>query len=370
MQEKKMITEKQIEFGSILEHVADELDIPDSKYEEVVQKYEAVCDWLGKDDSQLSSYSPRMFAQGSFSLGTCVKPFKRDEYDIDFVCKLELPSSVDQRVIYDLVGKRLKEHKTYNEMIQPKNRCWRLKYAGSFHMDILPAIPDDQRNDESLLVPDKELSEWKESNPEGYAKWFYRQMEAQRQRILKAVVDPVPKWKIKTPLQRSVQILKRHRDIVFQNEERDKPPSIIITTLAAKAYGNEGYLFEALINIIDNMRFCFDNDGSGLAVLNPTNEGENFAEKWTAYPKRKEKFLEWLINLRTNLFRMLELKGLPQISKSLEPLFEQSIVHGAIEKYAEKYQSLREQDKLKINPSTGFIGATGSAIKRNTFYGD
>lgn len=39
-------------------------------------------------------------------------------------------------------------------------------------------------------------------------------------------------------LQRIVQILKRHRDIMFNGDE-DKPISIIITTLASRAYRGE-----------------------------------------------------------------------------------------------------------------------------------
>lgn len=54
--------------------------------------------------------------------------------------------------------------------------------------------------------------------------------------LLAESVRAVPKYQSnKTPLQRAVQILKRHRDIMFAGDE-DKPVSIIITTLAAKAY--------------------------------------------------------------------------------------------------------------------------------------
>jgi hypothetical protein len=36
---------------------------------------------------------------------------------------------------------------------------------------------------------------------------------------------------VKTPLQQAVQILKRHRDMMFADDPEHKPISVIITTL-------------------------------------------------------------------------------------------------------------------------------------------
>ena len=63
---------------------------------------------------------------------------------------------------------------------------------------------------------------------------------------------------MKTPLQRAIQILKRHRDVWFNKnrsayDEKAKPSSIIITTLAAHAYYNEGDLQQTLLKILTQM---------------------------------------------------------------------------------------------------------------------
>ena len=50
-----------------------------------------------------------------------------------------------------------------------------------------------------------------------------------------ASVDDVPVFAWKTPLQRSIQILKRHRDVMFWNSPNLRPISMIITTLSAHA---------------------------------------------------------------------------------------------------------------------------------------
>jgi len=366
-----MMTPEQQQLGKILQAIAEELDIPDSKYENAINKYEAVGDWLGRPDSNLSVFQPTIFAQGSFRLGTCVKPLGQDEYDIDLVCKLNINSNANQKYLYDLVGERLKKNGHYKSILIPKNRCWRLNYAANFHLDILPAILDEGRNDSSLLIPDRELEEWQCTNPEGYTIWFYKQMEIRRKILLKsakAKIENIPEFKIKTPLQRAIQILKRHRDIIFKNIE-DKPISIIITTLAAKAYNNESDLFEALINIIQGMPRQFDDLNGEVAVLNPTNKEENFADKWIKHPERKEKFLIWLSDLDAFLNNLLILRGFPQLKESLTEVFEEKIIDGAFKRLAEKNEILRDERTLKMDTKTGILGSVGISLRKNTFYG-
>lgn len=112
-----MFSREQQELGKILEAIAEELDIPDSKYEDATKKYEAVGDWLGRSTSTLFPFKPKIFAQGSFRLGTCVKPLGQDEYDIDLVCKLQIKPNSNQKDIYNLVGNRLKENGIYESKV-------------------------------------------------------------------------------------------------------------------------------------------------------------------------------------------------------------------------------------------------------------
>ncbi|MBN2093353.1 nucleotidyltransferase [candidate division KSB1 bacterium] len=366
-----MLTREQQELEKILEAITEELDIPDSKYEDATKKYKTVDDWLRRSTSTLFPYKPKIFAQGSFRLGTCIKPLGQDEYDIDLVCKLQIKPNSNQKDIYNLIGDRLKENEIYKSKLESKNRCWRLNYAGDFHMDILPAIPDDKRNDSSILVPDKELKVWQCSNPEGYISWFIKQMEVQWNLLKSAKnkAEEIPEYTIKTPLQRSIQILKRHRDIVFLNDLADKPISIIITTLAAKAYNNEADLFEALSNIIKGMPKQFDFKDGELAVLNPTNDDENFADKWKKHPQRKDNFLSWLNSLDESLNEILNLRG-PHVKKALDKLFGDKIVDNAFKKLAEKTEKLRKDNNLKMDPQIGYLGMSGIPIRKNTFYGD
>ena len=111
-----MYTEEQKQYLSkILTNIADSLDIPESKYKEAVSKYETIGNWLDAHDSKLHLYKPIIYSQGSFRLGTIVKPITDgDEYDIDLVCQLEInKDDITQAQLKEIVGARLKENETY-----------------------------------------------------------------------------------------------------------------------------------------------------------------------------------------------------------------------------------------------------------------
>jgi hypothetical protein len=368
-----IITEEVKQLSEILEILCIELDISLSQYEDAKRKYEAVSAWLDYNDSELVKFEPEIYPQGSFSLGTTVKPLGQEEFDIDLVCELQNSTHIDQRSLKMMVGTRLSNHETYKTMLEEKNRCWRLNYAGSFHMDILPAIPNLYKCSSCILIPDRKLSEWKESNPKGYVDWFESKMLEIKKIKLKEMkeIEGLPEYipDIKTPLQRSVQLLKRHRDITFRDDAERAPISIVITTLAAKAYWNEPSLYNALLNIIDRIPSQVDYIYECPAVINPTNESENFAEKWTNDPGQFDYFNQWLLKFRQNLNKILEKKGFDEIGEALSTIFGEDYVKKSIVKYSERLTDLRKKGQLRSTIRTGILGAMGNPIKKNTFYG-
>lgn len=186
-------------------------------------------------------------------------------FDIDFICELNLSKRrITQKHLKHSVGNRLKQHGHLRKILGEKRRCWQLTYTGRFHMDVLPAIPDDNRSDDSILITDRKLTRWQYSNPIGYADWFVARMEIMDRTLLEksraAVatrlqgdIEDVPAWRVRTPLQRTVQLLKRHRDLFFPEDDDKKPASIVITTLAARAYTGETDLEVALRNVAGKM---------------------------------------------------------------------------------------------------------------------
>lgn len=352
----------------VLNNLAEELDVPPSMYREAKQHYDAVGSWLGEGDSVLKFYDPVIYPQGSFALGTAVKPLGDEEYDVDAVCLLQLSRDlVTQRQLKDLVGNRLKHPQSrYKHMLDPIDggrRCWTIKYADAskFHMDVLPAIPDNYDRLVALGVPLKWAEtaicltdrktwsnpnpEWPRSNPKGYISWFKNRMqvsleEAKRFRAmeLRAQVDEIEDYDVRTPLQRLIQILKRHRDVRFSGEE-DKPISIIITTLAALAYNNETDLAGAVLDVVPRMRSYIETNGGVWRIPNPVNPEENFADKWNEEPRKAQLFLFWLDELEQDYRKLLTDQGFAEVGDYLRGAFGRRDADAVLAKYTDRNPS-------------------------------
>jgi hypothetical protein len=74
-----------------LQSLADELSISDRRYEQAETSYQSLGSWLLRPASTLRAYNPQVYVQGSFRLGTVIRPISEEEdYDVDAVCELRL----------------------------------------------------------------------------------------------------------------------------------------------------------------------------------------------------------------------------------------------------------------------------------------
>ncbi len=313
-----MLIHDRAKIAQLLVGTSRVLDIPDYVYEDAVLKYEDVGAWLSEQDSELARFGPEIYPQGSFRLGTVVRPVSgADEFDIDLVCQLAIEKErTTQKNLKEVVGKRLSKRDDLRLMLTPSRRCWVLDYPAKegmpgFHMDVLPALPNRERPPTGILLTDTELTRWQVSNPKAFAEWFYGRMKvaflekrASLAEALQASIEDVPEWQVKTPLQVAVQILKRHRDIHFQNGRDNRPVSIIITTLAALAYRNQRDVYDALVAIVHDMPGFVEKRNGRWWVGNPVDPGENFADKWNEHPERRLAFFEWMKKAEDDITRI------------------------------------------------------------------
>ena len=63
-------------YPEFLELVASDIDIPPTKYQDAVDRYQAVGRWLEAGDYSGFSGQPSIYPQGSFRLGTVVRPIR------------------------------------------------------------------------------------------------------------------------------------------------------------------------------------------------------------------------------------------------------------------------------------------------------
>ncbi len=407
-------TEQKQQFGEILEELGKSLDISETQFNIAVSSYKAVGEQLSKEGGALADYTPEILPQGSFMLGTMVKPINEDDdLDIDLVCNLiGKNSSWTQKDLKKNVGDQLKQNELYKSKVKLKDgrRCWTLYYRESsdnpndkYHLDILPSIVDSNYRlmlSESLKgtstlsdvgklairITDRERDDfpfetdhtnWLKSNPFGYVKWFFYRAEVSSTRrvMLSEAIKPVPNYqKNKLPLQRVVQILKRHRDMMFNGDE-DKPISIIITTLAAIAYDKEENVLDALSNVVQRMPdfiqdwYSIEHNKWIKRIANPVNEEENFADKWVDYPQRQKNFFDWMQRVQADIQSMISRKGLHNIRESMSQSFGESSVNEAFSSYGESNRQIRESGGMKMALTTGTLGTKGNTVKNHDFHG-
>jgi hypothetical protein len=340
-------------FADLLTILIEHLDIPPSLYEKAAARHRSLAEWLKRENSTLRHLEPDIRPQGSFRLGLVVRPLNEgDEYDLDNVCLLKALRKSDQtqQELKRLYGEEIKAYVRAQGMLKAPTehkRCWRLHYADevNFHLDTLACVPEDDAViarligasvEEALAKRAVAITDrthphyaqitrlWYSSNPRGFARWFEGQAALGRRLALReggvrATIEDVPPYEWKTPLQRSIQILKRHRDVMFRDNCEIAPISMIITNLAARAYVGETDIAVALVNIVNKMPDFVRAERP--RIPNPADPAEDYADKWSKDLRLEKAFWDWHHTVKNDLRTIRCLIGTTDLGERIERLF-------------------------------------------------
>lgn len=341
----------------ILHEIGRTLQLTSAQYDRARSAYNAVGEWLARDESPLAMYGPQIYPQGSMALRTTVRPLHDDEFDLDLVCELAGWTD-DAMALYMAVGDRLKENETYRRMLEGKKRCWRLNYAGDFHLDALPARDARSHLPYAIEVPDRSVREWKASNPRGYVLWFegrarpyYALLEARN-----APLPPINDVDAGDPLRRSIQLMKRHRDIRFEGSPENAPRSIVLTTLAAQHYAGQESVGEALVRILVGIQVEIARTDGVIVVPNPMNPEENFADAWQDNVAAYHEFVAYIDRFTEDLRALFTSPLNEQFSATAERLYGSSVAKKAIQTYNEQHGGRAAAALTNIGASAGATG--------------
>lgn len=329
-----------MEIDNILEKTIASFDISPTDFQIARDRYASVAKWLDEGKYK-SGNRTDIYLQGSFRLGTVIRPYRNSkdaDYDIDQVCEIIGSDSFAHQLKHD-VGDRLKDYDDYDCKLDDEGRrCWTLIYASTegrfgFHLDVLPSRP---KNNTSTLIEithkDNNNYLWLSSNPKGYYKWFKSKnkfseqlMKDQKSSIYSAnkslfrSVEEVPKMLIRTTLQRSIQLMKRNRDVYFDKKEHC-PISIILTTICTHKYQGQGiidsilsfgdYVAKRLTIVVRGDPLEIDNvldfQNNKWIIKNPADDNENFADKWEKKSELANSFFAWVYHLRRSIISFKE----------------------------------------------------------------
>lgn len=376
----------------VLEVVCQSLEPTPSQTALAKQRYEGVGDWLARSDDPVLR-SIEVYLQGSTALGTVVRPVGFNEFDVDLVAHVrDIDVQLSPTAQKKSIGDRLCANRNYAALLEEMARCWRLNYAGEFHMDITPSIPNPNCRSGGELVPDKTLKRWKPSNPKGYRRLFDERAKLVpvirlRKRIAtdsaQASVEPYPEEsRLKGILRRIVQIAKRHRDIMFSDIMDVAPLSVIITTLASRSYEwcvRHHEYNDELELVLDVIRHMPDTIETGRVegalqwyIWNETTLGENFAEKWNRRPERAEAFFRWHSRFCSDIEELPSLRGLDRLGKKLTGAFGEKPASAAIDRLVKRVSEARAAGGLRVAPIVGLTAgalAGSTTVRANTFFG-
>jgi hypothetical protein len=375
-----ILDNRDIQIDDLLDKMAEEIQLDKTRYERMVQSYEAVKKWIDSDEKFFKPFLYEVYPHGSVRIKTTVKPIGKDEFDLDIAIhlKADYRNHTPQR-IYDELKRRLEETERYKSILKPKNRCLRLDYAGDFHIDIMPGIQQSQWDENTIVVPDKKRGSWVVSNPRGYAEWFKEKADSVLVPLLEKAMNaekiPADNFKDKKPLQRAVQLIKRYRDMYFQEDDTYKTSSIVLTTIAGEYYESENSIFNTIDGIITRIVNNIQSlENRRIKVYNPVNTQEDFTDKWDNEPQYYVEFKKFVRYLHQEWQELKKNHGIPQENMIMEKLFGRDILNKAQIRQAEKINQLREQNKLGISRKTGVLTSSSAlgttTLKSNTFFGD
>ena len=369
----------------MLRKIAKEIEISKTEYEKAVKSYNAVGTFI---DNNIPQYDIKVVPQGSFRLGTVIKPITdKDEYDIDLVAIID-HKFLNAKELKNIVGHALKTSDRYSEKLVEGKRCWTIEYSESskYHMDILPTMMSDTYSTNKELTmthkeDEKSDYEFRQTNPEAYYDWFVERMEEERKRLKeeyairnKLEIVDVPEYEIKTTLQVAIQILKRYRDIKFKETPDIKPISIILTTLMAKVYTGKENVYELIEKFSKEYMMHIEKDKNGnIIIKNPVNENENFADKWPKYPERREAFFKFMTELEQDLVtnKILLEGNIREQADFYKKLFGENMVNRVYENIANETRSEREKANIYIKENGNITSQkTNINVRNHNFYGE
>lgn len=380
---------RKVEAWGLLDRVGASVEPTETQKDRAKTTYHAVGDWLSEGDDLLNAM---IYAQGSAALGTMIRPFGHCDFDVDLICRTtRTVASTTPAALKAIVGDRLKAHGRYGKILEEMPRCWRLNFAGDFHLDITPSIRNPNCGRGGELVPDRRLRRFKPSNPTGYADLFNTRAALQpRARVInayestaRAEVQTYPAFSSKKGvLRRTVQLLKVHRDRMFRLRDPALAPlSIIITTLAMRAYefcitfyeyDNELDLMCDTLDLMPTFIGRFFPEGRAhFLIENETTAGENFAEKWNDHPERATAFYEWHERASAAFAAFRDAVGLDRVRKALSEALGPELVQRMTSADEAALGRARVSGGLSVTAGLGLStgAAVGTPVKANTFFG-
>lgn len=350
------------------------LDLTPDERAMVIRRYNLVGETLD-EHWQTTTGENQVYAQGSFLLGTVTRKIHNDDdVDIDLVALRGLDkNSTSQLALKVDTGRGLEKFALSPisglPVLDESDRCWTLGYP-QMHLDVLPAIPDPDGSGTGILITDMNVTLWQPTDPLQYASWFHesgRQDREDRERMITAKgvdITEVPEWQRKTNLQLVIQVLKRHRDIHFTGRLDLRPSSIVITTIATRAYKSGDDLYGSLRTVAANMADHVHFVDGHYVVENPVLPDENFADYWDSEPWRPRELGRWIEALKRDIESVPAVRGNHHVLDRIGQILGPKARLAGAEALGRPLVEARRSGNLRASAGNAMLNVGGAATSR------
>ena len=113
------------------EFMSDHVNLNPTRYDRLKTRARAVSEYLSQN---LTGFQ-KIERQGSYALGTIIRPVNDHEYDADLLLYMDYDRSKTPKDYIDEVYWCMKRNQTYADKVRRKKRCVVVDYAGDFHLE-------------------------------------------------------------------------------------------------------------------------------------------------------------------------------------------------------------------------------------------
>tara|TARA_R110001592_G_scaffold49685_5_gene154667 strand:- start:2222 stop:3529 length:1308 start_codon:yes stop_codon:yes gene_type:complete len=403
----------------LLANTAISLQLSNTNRRKAIQRYATMQEHIEREGSSLKDFVELFYPQGSMAIGaTIASKLKNDEFDVDIIIQTKFDHDIKPQEILDLLYASIKGDKgsRYYDMTVRNSRCVTVHYADGMHVDFTPSVllagqaprvsnifhhkPEDHPSEQKSII----------ANPFGFAEWFkewtkpdvefarlYESMAVDYEmRVLmeKADSEDLPEDDIamKSMAVVALQLLKRWRNVKYDEREGRQPPSVMMAKLVADAAGNTTSLSKELLFQAENLQaqiLMAHDVGRTIEVMNPACPYEDcFTDRWPGDLKTQAIFLgdldELVSKLKSIVYDDLDLSEMQTL---MSDLFGENPTLNVFKNFNERIGHSYSTDSSFTNTKSGSLdlvasGLLGSGIaseakaasniqkaKPNTFFG-
>jgi hypothetical protein len=289
---------------AVLAGIAVNIQLPPGLHAKAVERSKAVQAYIERPGSPLFGRVSYFYPQGSMRIDATISTRGTDdEYDIDIVAEITGGDPRPEALLDDLYA-ALADYPV--QRVVRQTRCITLYYADGMHLDITPARRTGLKEKEGVIAhakggPGAAPGRYVSMNVYAFGGWYTdrtpteetfakamnkRLYEQAGMAFAEAESDDVPAQTpliVKSVTTVALQLLKRHRNIVYANTEGRIPPSILLSCHAGHAAVPGMRLSEMLIRQARWTARAIDEAarlGRLLSVANPEHAEELFTDRW------------------------------------------------------------------------------------------